>query len=182
MLVFLLDPSPLQEHPPRRQLEILRRELAAHAPELAERPSLVVVGKTDLPQAADAAAELEGALEISSLTGEGIDEFIHRVADLVEEAERAAPEREGYVLHRPVSEGFRVVREEDGWRVEGGAARRAVAFADLTTAEAADLAAARLRKLGVDRALVAAGVQDGDLVRIGDLEFEWRAEEEGDQR
>ncbi len=180
VLVFLLDPSPLQEHPPARQLEILRRELAAHAPELAERPHLVVVGKADLAGAAEAAAELEGALTVSSVTGEGLDEFVHRVADLVEQAERASPEREGYVLHRPAAEGFRVVREADGWRVEGGAARRAVALADLTTAEAADLVATRLRRLGVDRALAAAGVREGDLVRIGDLEFEWHPDDEGD--
>lgn len=183
VLVFLLDPSPLQQDPPRRQFEILRGELAAHAPELAERPYLVVVGKADLPEAADAAAELEGALKISSLTGEGLDEFVHQVADLVAQAERAAPEREGYVLHRPVSEGFRVVREEDGWRVEGGAALRAVALADLTTDEAADLIAVRLRRLGVDRALAGAGVQEGDVVRIGEFDFEWHADEdEGDDR
>ncbi len=176
VLVFLLDPSPMQEHPPTRQLEILRRELAAHAPELAERPSLVVVGKADLPEAAAAVADLPEALVVSSVTGEGIDEFVHRVADLVSEAEREAPEREGYVLHRPVAEGFRVVREADGWRVEGGAARRAVAFSDLTLPEAADRAAARLRRLGVDRALRDAGVREGDTVRIGDLEFEWHDE------
>jgi GTP-binding protein len=51
-----------------------------------------------------------------------------------------------------------------------------VRFADLTLPEAADLAAARLRALGVDEALRQAGAVPGDDVRIGDLEFEFTAD------
>jgi GTP-binding protein len=46
-----------------------------------------------------------------------------------------------------------------------------VALSDLTNDEALDLVQLRLRKLGVERALVRAGVRDGDQVRVGDLEF-----------
>jgi GTP-binding protein len=84
-----------------------------------------------------------------------------------------APERKGYVLHRPLGPTFTVRREEGAWRVEGIAAERAVAFADLTVAEAADMAAWRLTRLGVNKALVEAGAVEGDEVKIGDLTFEF---------
>lgn len=175
-LVVLLDPSPLQPVLPARQLEILVDELERYSAELAARPRLVVIGKADLPEAADAAAEIADALTVSALTGEGLPAFLHATADLVELAERSAPDRPGYVLHRPVEVPFTIRRDGDVWVVEGVAARRAVAFADLTNPEAADLAASRLGRMGVDRALAEAGAEPGDDVRIGDLTFEYLPE------
>jgi GTP-binding protein len=60
--------------------------------------------------------------------------------------------------------------------VEGIAAERAVGFADLTLPEAADMAAARLSRLGVDQALLEAGAVAGDEVRIGEISFEFTPE------
>jgi Obg family GTPase CgtA-like protein len=55
---------------------------------------------------------------------------------------------------------------------------KAVGFADLTVLEAADMAARRLSRLGVDDALVEAGAVAGDEVRIGDIAFEFSLDEE----
>jgi GTP-binding protein len=172
VLVILLDPSETQEKSPAEQLEILTRELRDYSSELARRPRLVIVNKSDLVDVESIAKSLE-ALQISAVTGDGVDEAIHAIADLVDEAERAAPERKGFVLHRPLGPAFTVRREGDAWRVEGIAAERAVSFSDLTNPEAADLAARRLGRIGVDEALEEAGAVEGDEVRIGDLSFEF---------
>lgn len=178
-LVMLLDPSPLQSEPPTRQLEVLINELTRHSEELAARPRIVVVNKCDLPEADSAFDEVadltEGeVLAVSAATGQGIDTLLHAVADAVDLAVRYAPEREGFVLHRPVQAGFEVRREGEVWVVEGRVAERAVALDDLTNPDAADYAAARLARVGVDEALRAAGAQSGDEVRIGDLQFEFQ--------
>lgn len=179
VLVVLLDPSPLQTVGPLAQLEILTGELERYSSDLAARPRMIVIGKGDLSEAQQAAFELPEATVISSMTREGIPEFVHAVADLVETAQRSAPERPGYVLHRPAESPFTIRRDGGVWLVEGVPARRAVAFADLTDPEAADMAAARLDRLGVDRALAEAGAEEGDEVRIGDLTFEYsRSSEE----
>jgi GTP-binding protein len=68
---------------------------------------------------------------------------------------------------------FAITREGGAWRVSGISAERAVAFADLTKMEAADMAARRLSRLGVDEALAEAGAEEGDEVRIGELAFEF---------
>ena len=68
--------------------------------------------------------------------------------------------------------------------MEGIGAQRAVRFADLTNPQAADMAAERLERIGVEAALVEAGAEEGDTVRIGDLEFEFLSldeDEEGEQ-
>jgi GTP-binding protein len=172
VLVILLDPAETQLHTPEEQLAILSREIADYSADLAARPKLVVLSKTDLGDLSSVAAAL-GAMEISSITGEGVTEALHAIADLVEAVGREAPERRGFILHRPLGPTFDIVREGNAWRIEGRSAERAVRFADLTVLEAADMAARRLARLGVDEALLEAGVVEGDEVRIGDIAFEF---------
>jgi GTP-binding protein len=174
VLVILLDPSPLQEKGVAEQLEILVAELGSYLPELLDRPRLLVVSKADLPQAAAACRQLKEAIAVSAVQRIGIEHFLHSTADLIDQATKAAPDRPGFVLHRPPVSEVSVRREGKGWVVEGQAARRAVAFADLTLPEAARMAAERLERLGVDQALLDAGARPGDEVRIGDLVLEFQ--------
>ena len=177
VLVFLLDPSPLQELSPDRQYEVLERELRHHDPDLADRPRVVAVTKRDLsvespvtPALLDVAPDL---IEISSVAGQGLDDLVHRIADAVDRAERTSEQGEGYVLHRPLGATFEVDRVDGVWVVNGRAAERAVALNDLTQSDAALLASRRLSRLGVDDSLRRAGAREGDEVRIGDLVFEY---------
>lgn len=179
VLLLLLDPSPLQELPVARQHGALLVELGRHDPALAARPRVVAVNKVDLPGVAEAAAALAVALgcpvhAVSAVTGEGVAGLMHAVADLVEQAVREAPRRRSYLLHRPAPPGFSVHREGERWVVRGKAAERAVSLDDLTVPEAADFAARRLARAGVDEALRRAGARPGDEVQIGDLVFEFR--------
>jgi len=172
VLVILLDPSELQEKTPQEQLEILTSEIADYSTSLAARPRLILLNKDDLGDFEDLAESL-GARPVSAVAGSGVRETLHAIADLVDEAERFAPERQGFVLHRPLGPTFTIRREEGVWRVDGIAAERAVAFADLTLPEAAEMAAWRLARLGVNQALIEAGAIEGDEVRIGGLSFEF---------
>ena len=174
VLVVLLDPSELQVDAPERQYYVLMNELESHSPELAGRPSVVVLNKSDLPGehstqwAADLGIDI---VEISAVTGDGVTALLHRIADLSELAQRSAPEREGFMLHRPLGKAFTIERHHDEWQVLGRVAERAVNLDDLTNPEAADLVAKRLVAVGIDEALRDAGAVAGDDVRIGDLVF-----------
>jgi GTP-binding protein len=178
VMVIVLDPSPMQTDSVDRQLEVLRTEMERYLPELANRPQLVVLSKCDLPEANRAREVVPEAMEISAVSGQGIDRFLHATADLVDLAHKAAPDRPGFVLHRPAVSDLKISREGRGWRVEGTAAQRAVAFADLTNPDAARIAAQRLARMGVDEALAAAGARPGDEVRIGDLVLEYEEDSE----
>lgn len=174
VLVVLLDPSDLQEDSPERQYRVLIHELEEHSADLAARPRVVVISKSDLPVDLDTSwAEAEGVdlHVISGLTGEGVPGLLHAVADLADLAQRTAPDREGYVLHRPLGTAFRIERTGGEWVVSGRAAERAVNLDDLTNPDAADLVAKRLVATGIDAALLDAGATAGDDVRIGDIVF-----------
>jgi GTP-binding protein len=170
VLVVLLDLAAADERPPAEQERILVDELARYRPDLAERPRMVVGSKAD----AYGAAEWPGE-RISALTGSGIRPFLGRLATLVADARAAVAEPPSqFVVHRPQPGGVIVERTDDGaFVVRGRPAERAVALSDLTNTQALAYAQARLRRLGVDRALSRAGARQGDLVRIGGFEFEY---------
>jgi GTPase len=179
VLVIVLDPS--NEVHPTEQLAILSKELENFSVELARRPRMILINKSDLLDLEDIIAETveaTGALRVSALAGVGLEAALHAIADIVDQAEREAPDRKGFLLHRPLPPGFKVTREGSGWRVSGRSAERAVRFADLTSAEAADMAARRLSGLGLDDALAAAGAREGDDVHIGELTFVYTVSEE----
>ena len=111
---------------------------------------------------------------LSAVTHEGLDEFVGTLGTIVADARAAEPEREPFVVLRPVEEGFSVVRDNDGaWRVTGKSAERVVAMADLTNEEAVAYVQDRFRRMGVERALARAGAREGDTVRVGPVELEY---------
>jgi len=186
VLVVLLDPTPLQPDEVARQYQVLVTELTNHSHDLAERPRLVAINKIDAtPEWREtvqwaAAAGIE-IIPISGVTGEGVEALLLAVTELVEDAVREAPEREGFVLHQPMPDSFRIERRGEEWVVTGRAALRAVNLDDLTVAEAADFAARRLARIGVDAALDAAGAAPGDDVRIGDIVFTYKPGDEDEE-
>ena len=182
-LVVLLDPSTLQDDPPGRQLEVLLEELLAHNPKLAAMPRIVAVSKSDVlgGEGIDAFGLGEDVIGFSGLTGEGIDELMYRVASLVESVEHGTPEREGYVLHRPLRDDFTIRRDGPLWVVEGLAAVRAVNLSDLTDPDAADFVSQRLDRSGIVQGLRDAGATSGDDVRIGSIVFTFEPELDEDE-
>jgi GTP-binding protein len=170
VLLLLLDLSPLAPHPPAEQERILLDELRRYQPDLLDRPRLVVGSRADL---ADTDVAFDGQ-RIVAVTGEGVPELVGRMAEAVQRARAELPEAEAFVVHRPVAEGYRIERGDDGaWTVLGRQAERAVALSDLTNVEALDEAHRRLRSLGVDKALARAGARPGDTVHIGRLAFDY---------
>ena len=121
----------------------------------------------------------ESTFAASAVTGKGIDQLRGALAATVAAARDELAPDESYVVHRPVPEGIRIERGLDGaFEVIGREARRAVAFNDMTNPDALDEAHRRLSSLGVNRALARAGCRNGDVVRIGDLEFAYEGGDE----
>ncbi len=171
VLAVLLDLAPYDDRPPDDQLDVLVRELRAYRPALLERPRVLLASKLDVARYQIP----DGALAISSVTGEGLDQAVGVMADAVRRSRMTEPEPASeVVIHRPAAEGITVERADDGsFVVRGRAAARAVAVNDLTNADALAYVQHRLDSLGVNRALARAGATEGDTVVIGDLVFDY---------
>ena len=171
VLLVLIDLASVEGRDAKYQEEALLYELGNYEPDLLERPRIVVGAKADSPT-----LEWDGQ-RVSAATGEGVRPLLGQLLDLVEEARKETPAGDTFIIHRPEPEGFRVERDISGdWVVVGRTAERAVALSDLTDVGALEYAQSRLKRLGVDRALVRAGVRQGDVVRIGGFVFEYEAD------
>jgi GTP-binding protein len=171
VLVVLCDLAPVDGRAPDEQARVLLDELRRYRPDLLDRPRVIVGSKVDVATDDAAASGFDG-LAISAVTRVGLDAFVAKVAQLVDEARAAEGEPEPFVILRPVEQGYSVVREgTNEWRVRGRPAERAVALADTTTPDAIAYVQQKLRRMGVERALARAGAQDGDVVRIGEIEL-----------
>jgi GTP-binding protein len=179
VMVYLIDTTAF-DRDPVDDLAALRAELHAFEPELATRPSIVVASKVDAGRdAVDAVlAEVPEAILLSSVTGEGVEEVVRRLGELVTHVRAAQPERAGYVRHITRPDSVKVTREGSTWRVTGRAPERAVGMTDFNNDEAVRRLQKRLITMGVERALWAAGARTGDDVAIADTTFEFEPAEE----
>jgi GTP-binding protein len=120
-------------------------------------------------------------LGISALTHEGTRELLGRAYQMLEEAPKVEVPRAPPVIRPPVMEledGFAIGRDRDGaWRVRGGKVERAVRRTNLDSYEGLLRLHSYLKHKGIVEALRERGINEGDTVRIGDFELEWREEE-----
>lgn len=172
VLCVLINLVPLDGFDPQEQLRVLMHELRAYQPELIERPRLVVGTKSD-SVSHDAMADWDG-ISMSAVTGDGLKQVVGKLAQLVKAAREEIPLPESTVIIKPLPEGSWVEKiAANEFRVHGRGAERAVALNDVTSPEALSYIDERLNKLGVQKLLVKAGANAGDVVWIGDFSFEY---------
>jgi GTP-binding protein len=191
LLVHVLDLAPLDRSDPGANFATIEAELAAHDPRLAALPRILAMSKADLVTEAAGAAAVAAwrgrvgadvpVLLTSAATGLGLDalaaELLRRVpleAPRPAEALAAEEELAEHRTFRPAAQrGWRVERlPAGGFRVSGEPVERLLARHDLDNDEALAHVEHRLHRMGVVRALEAAGFEPGDDVEIAGIVFE----------
>jgi len=189
VLIHLLDG--LAEDPLLDYAQI-NSELALFDPALGEKPQLVVLNKIDLPEvqarwpAIEAQLKRRGAgktavvqsekpMAISALARTNLRELLYQAAQLLAEAPAPMPV-EAMPVYKLESDPreFQISRENGGWRVSGAAIERAAAMTYWEYDQSIHRFQRILETLGIDAALRKAGVREGDMVKIGEYELEWR--------
>jgi GTP-binding protein len=191
MLVHVLDLAPVDGSDPEANFALVEHELELHDPRLARLPRILALSKADLVPADEAAGPAAAwrrrlgpgvpVVTTSAATGEGLDELraellrrvprapVRTAAEAADEADLA----EHRVFRPAERRGFRVERVGDGaFRVAGEPIERLIARHDLDNEEALAHVERRLQRMGVIRALEAAGFAPGDDVEIGGVVFE----------
>jgi GTPase len=199
VLVHVLDCATLDPgRDPISDLDTILTELAAYPVPvgqlpLLERPQLIALNKTDVPEGKDLAElvrpELEArgyrVFDISAVSREGLRSLSFALGELVAKgrAERASQPEAPRIVMRPraVDDSGFEIRVEGGsagnvYRILGAKPERWVAQTDFTNDEAVGFLADRLAKLGVEDRLFKAGAVAGSTVVIGagvGVVFDW---------
>ncbi len=185
VLIHLLDG--LSEDP-LEGFEAINAELRAFSEDLADKPQIVAFNKIDMPQAEARWPDVKEAIEregyptmaISALTRENTRELLYRAATMLAEILEEPVEPEQLPVFRleedeggTAAQRFTIERVEDGWRVSGVALERMAAMTVWNLDESVQRFQRQLRKMGVTPALREVGVEPGDTVIIGDMDFTW---------
>ncbi|MBM3129092.1 MAG: GTPase ObgE [Chloroflexi bacterium] len=183
VLIHLLDGA---SDDPLAAFETINRELAQYSARLAEKPQIVGFNKMDLPDAQARWQKLQKTFAkrkieagaISGATGAGVRDLLRAAAQRLSDLPRETPvavEEEMPVI-RPAEDesAFVVAREGHAFRVRGKKVERVVAMTNFDQEEAILRLHRVFKGMGITDALTRAGVREGDKVRIGEVELEWR--------
>lgn len=180
VLIHLLDG--LAEDPVLDYAQI-NSELALFDPALGRKPQLVALNKIDQPEVQARYPDLKKALKargvelmaISALARTNVREVLLKAAELL----HSLPEEVKPVelpVYRPAEDprAFTIEETPEGWRVRGKAIERAAAMTFWEHDGSVRRFQRLMETLGVEEALRAAGIQEGETVLVGDYELEWQ--------
>jgi len=195
VILHVIDMSGMEGRDPYEDYLSINNELSTHNLRLLERPQIIVANKMDMPDAEENLALFKEQLAkektdefadelmifpISGVTRKGIDALLNATADLLEVTPEFLlydEEMEEDVVHYGFQSDepeFSIDRDPDAtWILSGEKIEKLFQMTNFDHDETVMRFARQLRGLGVDEALRARGAKDGDIVRIGNFEFEF---------
>ena len=181
MLVHVIDISGSEGRDPIDDYKKINQELATYSEKLAQIPQIVVAGKADLLTDRSEIEKFEKAIGkkvyvVSSVTHEGLDELLAVMKQKVEEL--PPPQRiardENFELEPKSDQKFTISRLDDGsFFVDGGLVDFLIQNVTISSQDSFAFFQKVLKDRGVIAELKKRGMKEGDIVCIGDLEFEW---------
>lgn len=187
LLIHVLDVSGSEGRDPLEDFRQVNHELAKYSSSLAERPQLIAVNKTDLPDAREILAGVREALEkegfevfeVSAATNTGLDRLMDRAFELLrdlgdqpmqEDIEDTRKMR--YYRFEP-EKPFTIEKVGDVFVVKGNWVDRLMAGINVDRDESLKYFQKVIRKRGIIDELKEMGIKEGDTVRMGQREFEY---------
>ena len=183
VLLHVVDVSGCEGRDPIEDFEKINHEPEAYSTKLARRKQLVVANKMDLPDSADNFVILKEYVEekgyeimpVSAATGEGLQELMWKAYEMARQYV-AEPEEEIGVVEEGDPDSFEIIRgaEDADFEVKGKNIERLVAMTNFDNSEALYRFQLIWKRLKIEDALLEAGIQEGQTVRILDMVFNYQ--------
>ena len=184
-VVHLVDVSGSEGRDPIADFDAINAELKEYSPELATRPQIAVANKTDLlmdtAQLDAFRAHVEALgyefFAMSAATHQGTRELVQHIARRLSKLPPVTVYESEYVPKPPVidtTEPLHIEREDNTWLVEGPWLQRLMGNINFSDYESRMYFDKMLRQSGLFDTLEQMGIQDGDIVSMYDLEFEYQ--------
>ena len=179
LIVHVVDIASTEGRDPVKDYEAINAELSGYSKALSELKQIVALNKSDAlgDKAAVERFKKETGVKdpvlISAATKGNIDELIKRIAETLAVLPPLEPIRfEPFKYAKRDTDGFTVSRDTDGaYEVSGGMIDELARKVVLDDYDSMNYFQRRLRDSGVITALKAAGIKEGETVRILDVEF-----------
>ena len=185
VLIHIVDISGLEGRDALEDFDKINEELKLYNEKLATRPQVVVANKMDILEDESVFDEFKNELEkrgykvfkMSAATRQGVDDVIAYVSELLREAEEIelVSEEEMFrpELDEVKDEGLQVEIEDGVYVVTGKSLRRIMYSVNFDDMESLQYFQKAMESQGVFDRLREMGIEDGDTVRIYEIEFEF---------
>ncbi len=163
----------------------INSELSLFDTKLGKKPQIVVLNKIDQPEALERLKEITASFKkkkvalitASAMARTNTRDILISAYKLLQEIPAEEFEEETLPVYKPDVDPnqFEITREDGNqWRVTGVAIERAAKMTYWEHDGSVRRFQKLMVKLGVDKALNKAGVNEGDTVFVGDFELEWQ--------
>lgn len=185
LLLHVLDAACIEGRNPVEDFYKINDELKKYSEKLSTRRQIIVANKLDSVQGGKVIKEIEELskkeglelFKISAATGDGLKELFNHVSRIIKTLPKEEivdiDDRIVYTLEEDDEEPFTVEVINGEYVVQGPAAERIMRRINVEDNESFAYLQRSLKKIGIDDALRAKGIKDGDSVILVDWEFEW---------
>ena len=185
LLVHVGDVSGSEGRDPVADFDAINEELRQYSPELATRAQIVVANKTDIMEDDSLLEALRAHVEqfgyplfaLSAASHTGTRELTLKIAEKLSTLPPVIVYEPEYVKRMPVidaSEPLDITVDDNTYLVEGKWLQRLMSNINFSDHESRMYFDKMLRDHGVFAQLEAMGIQDGDIVSMYNLEFEYQ--------
>ena len=190
VLIHMVDAASTEGRDPVDDIYKINAELEAYNPDIAARPQVIAANKIDAIYEGEAEtlerlkAEFEPkgirVFPISAVSGKGLDELLYYVRSMLDQlddtpvtfAQEYFPEEMLAVEDLPYTVG-RDEEDEHVFVVEGPKIEKMLGYTNLDSEKGFRFFQNFLKNTGILQELEAAGIQEGDTVRMYGLEFDY---------
>ena len=190
VLVHVVDAASVEGRDPVEDIRTINAELKAYNPSLLERPQVIAANNVDSiyntgeEDWEDPVERLKREFEpegiqvfaISAVTGQGVKELLYHVNDLLKTVDRKPVifEKEFEYQYQGENLPYTVERNEDGiYVVEGPKIEKMLGYTNLDSEKGFQFFQKFLKENGILDELEAAGIKEGDTVRMYGLAFDY---------
>ena len=182
VFIHMVDAASTEGRDPLNDINIINQELKKYSEELAARPQVIAANKTDDTVISLLREEFEPkgipVFPISAVSGKGVKELLYHVKKMLDDIheEPTVFERE-FVLDEMdfADEPYTVEYDEKDnmYVVEGPRIERMLGYTNLDSEKGFQFFQKFLKTSGILEELERLGIEEGDTVRMYDLQFDY---------
>lgn len=184
IIAHVIDISATEGRDPYDDYLKIRDELEKFSDKLLNKKEIIIANKMDMPNARENLKLFKEkignkeVIEISALNKDNLDSLINALSNLVkdipDEVLYEDDIQEKHVLYKfKVEKPFTIIKEGNKYLIKGDKVEKIFKMTNFNTEEAISRFAKKLRNMGIDEELEKMGIEEGDIIKILDYEFEY---------
>ena len=187
VILHIVDVSGIEGRDPIDDFEKINEELKLYSEKLSKRPQVVVANKMDLLSDQEQFDKFKAHVEekgykifsMSAATKQGVDDILNYMSGVLKEVEEQELFSEDELFKEELvvqvqKQDITIERDSAGvYVIEGKSLERLLYSVDFDDMESLQYFHNILEKQGIFQRLRDMGVEDGDTIRIYDIEFEY---------